>query len=183
MAFEVKGFDDTKDELKKMILGLTVEGLNEYCDRVKAIGARECGLANDDLTLQAIKVGKEIAIDFKIKNHSKVTCIKKSLLEVLRSMPVTSKPFFEELIKQMEGQESNIEAKVTIQRLQVKSSNLLSVGYDSARQLLEIEFRNGTVHQYSQVPENVFRGLIDASSKGRYHHSRIRNKYQYQRIR
>jgi len=179
MAFEVKG----SDEMKKMILGLTEEGLNEYCDRVKAIGARECGLVNDDLTLQAKKIGKEVAIDFNIRNHSKMPCIKKSLQEVLRNIPVTSKPFFEELIKQMEGQESIIEAKMAIQRLPVKSSNLLSVGYDSARQLLEVEFRNGAIHQYSQVPENVFRGLLDASSKGRYHHSRIKNKYQIQRIR
>lgn len=64
----------------------------------------------------------------------------------------------------------------------VVSSNLRSVGYDPKEQKLEIEFVNGSVYVYSRVPEQVFHQLMQAPSKGRYHHAAIRDRYGYRRI-
>lgn len=61
-------------------------------------------------------------------------------------------------------------------RISVRSSNIVSVGYDSISETLEIEFDNG-VYQYSGVTEAVHRGLISASSAGRYFHGNIKDKY------
>ena len=61
-------------------------------------------------------------------------------------------------------------------RVSVRSSNLQSVGYDADSLTLEIEFDNG-VYQYSGVPEAVHRGLINASSAGRFFHRNIKGKY------
>lgn len=67
-------------------------------------------------------------------------------------------------------------------RTHVTSSNLRSVGYSSGSQSLEIEFVNGSLYLYSRVPERVYTGLMEAPSKGKYHHRYIRNSYPYQRI-
>lgn len=55
-----------------------------------------------------------------------------------------------------------------MERIQVSSSNLASVGYDSNSATLEIEFNHGGVYQYSGVPEDVYLGLMNASSHGQY---------------
>ncbi len=50
-------------------------------------------------------------------------------------------------------------------------------------QTLEIEFTNGAVYQYFDVPPDVYRGLMAAESHGRYFHQHVRDKsYRYQRM-
>jgi hypothetical protein len=54
---------------------------------------------------------------------------------------------------------------------------MLSVGYDSTEQVLEIEFTSGAVYQYLEVPAAVFEELMHAGSKGRYFNQEIRDDY------
>ncbi|WIF96213.1 KTSC domain-containing protein [Caminicella sporogenes] len=63
----------------------------------------------------------------------------------------------------------------------VSSSNLVAVGYDRNSRTLVIRFHNGT-YAYSGVPEEIYKGLLNASSKGHYHHVYIKNSYPYRRI-
>jgi hypothetical protein len=67
-------------------------------------------------------------------------------------------------------------------RQPVTSSNIRAVGYDPASQTLEIEFHSGAVYQYSDVPESVYRGLMQAASHGSYLHAHIRERYSYRRV-
>jgi len=53
-------------------------------------------------------------------------------------------------------------------RARVSSSNLASIGYDPDNRILEVEFRNGGVYQYFDVPERVHSELMSASSHGKY---------------
>jgi hypothetical protein len=69
-----------------------------------------------------------------------------------------------------------------MQRENVESSNLRSVGYDAERQILEIEFTSGSVYQYFNVPASVYEALMSASSKGQYHIQWIKHSYRYQKI-
>ena len=69
-----------------------------------------------------------------------------------------------------------------MQRTPVSSSNLASVGYDAGSSTLEIAFNEGGVYEYDRVPEAVYRGLMAASSKGRYFDSMIKNVYSYRKI-
>jgi len=55
-----------------------------------------------------------------------------------------------------------------MKRQSVSSSNLASVGYDSASSTLEIEFHNGGIYQYLNVPVSIYNGLMNASSHGTY---------------
>ena len=66
--------------------------------------------------------------------------------------------------------------EMEMDRISVRSSNIVSVGYDSVSETLEIEFDNG-VYQYSGVPEAIHSGLMSASSAGRYFHINIKDKY------
>lgn len=68
-------------------------------------------------------------------------------------------------------------------RKPVSSSNLKSVGYDPAANILEIEFNGGQVYQYFNVPESIYKALMSATSKGRYLHANIKNSYRYKQIR
>lgn len=63
----------------------------------------------------------------------------------------------------------------------VASSNLVSIGYDAETQTLRIRFRN-SLYDYYDVPQFVFEGLMNASSKGSYHAAYIKNRYRYSRI-
>ena len=54
-----------------------------------------------------------------------------------------------------------------IQRSHVKSSALLSVGYDNKSSTLEIEFHNHAVYQYYDVPESVYNELMQARFSGK----------------
>ena len=67
-------------------------------------------------------------------------------------------------------------------RERVESSNLVSVGYDGDTAMLEIEFKGNSVYQYFDVPEMVYRGLMQASSKGVYFHANIRDRYRYAKL-
>lgn len=65
-----------------------------------------------------------------------------------------------------------------MQRQPVTSSNIMEIGYDERSQTLEIAFHSGGIYQYSNVPDSVFRDLMDASSHGAYFQQHIRDKYQ-----
>jgi hypothetical protein len=66
-----------------------------------------------------------------------------------------------------------------IPRERVQSSGLASVGYSKRRHILEIEFNNGAVYRYVDVPPSMYRGLASAESKTRYYVHNIRRNYRY----
>jgi hypothetical protein len=67
-------------------------------------------------------------------------------------------------------------------RQPVNSSNIASIGYDQATQILEVEFLNHTVYQYFNVPLPVYEALIGAGSHGTYLNAHIKSQYQYQKV-
>lgn len=69
-----------------------------------------------------------------------------------------------------------------MQRQPVSSSNIASIGYDQATQILEVEFLNSTVYQYFNVPLPVYEALMAAGSHGTYLNAYIKGHYQYQKV-
>ena len=55
-----------------------------------------------------------------------------------------------------------------MERTPVESKSVASVAYDSERFELEVEFQNGRVYRYEQVPIAVYRLLLQAPSIGEY---------------
>lgn len=50
----------------------------------------------------------------------------------------------------------------------VQSTNLASVGYELESSTLEIEFHSGGIYQYFQVPSEIYEGIMNAGSKGKF---------------
>jgi hypothetical protein len=69
-----------------------------------------------------------------------------------------------------------------MEREAVVSSNIASVGYDEANCILEVEFKNGSVYEYFDVPEHLYREFREAGSLGTFLNSHIRSRYRYQRV-
>ena len=59
-------------------------------------------------------------------------------------------------------------------RTPVVSSHITSIGHDPATSTLEVEFTNGTVYQYQDVPAALHRQLLAARSPGQAFHRLIR---------
>lgn len=69
-----------------------------------------------------------------------------------------------------------------MERYSVASSNIASIGYDEGSETLEIEFLNGTVYQYYNVPKNIYDQLMQEGSKGKFLNTYIKNAYPYSRV-
>ena len=69
-----------------------------------------------------------------------------------------------------------------MERQVVSSSNLAAVGYDSESETLDIEFNNGRVYQYYNVPEFMYDNLMAAPSSGVYFNAEIKNAYSCSQI-
>jgi len=64
----------------------------------------------------------------------------------------------------------------------VSSQNVASVGYDQQTQTLEVEFHNGSVYQYFDVPQHVYQQLVGGVSVGKYLNEEIKGNYRYARL-
>lgn len=69
-----------------------------------------------------------------------------------------------------------------VDMIAVSSSNVASIGYDDACQILYVRFLNGSLYIYKGVPIMEFQGLLNATSVGGYLHSNIKFQYPYERI-
>jgi transglutaminase/protease-like cytokinesis protein 3 len=67
-------------------------------------------------------------------------------------------------------------------RILVKSSNIVSAGYNAQTKRLEIEFQSGNTYQYLDVPEMVYQDLMTASSKGEFFHDNILKEYDFEEV-
>jgi hypothetical protein len=67
-----------------------------------------------------------------------------------------------------------------MERVPVSSSALRSVAYDGGT--LEVEFVNGTVYRYFDVPDRVHALLMTAGSHGRFFNAHIRDEFRYERL-
>ena len=65
-----------------------------------------------------------------------------------------------------------------IQRQDVQSSAIAKIGYSKRRHILEIEFVNGAVYRYLDVPVAIYRDLMSAESKARFYDSDIKKHYR-----
>ncbi|MBU3226791.1 KTSC domain-containing protein [Clostridium algidicarnis] len=69
-----------------------------------------------------------------------------------------------------------------MERTNVSSSNVYSIGYDANTKTLEVQFNNGSIYQYYDVPQSIYSGLMSASSHGSYLHAHVKGVYQYKKV-
>ena len=72
-----------------------------------------------------------------------------------------------------------------MQRQNVTSSTVASIGYYEIDQILEVEFKNKVapiIYHYFDVPKEVYQKMMDSASVGKFVHENIKDKYVYGRI-
>ncbi len=67
-------------------------------------------------------------------------------------------------------------------RIPMSSSNIKSAGYDEGNSILEIEFKDGNLYQYFNVPLNIWENFKLASSKGKFFAFHVKEKFRYRKI-
>jgi dephospho-CoA kinase len=65
-----------------------------------------------------------------------------------------------------------------MKRINVKSSNIKSVGYDEVNKVLEIEFNNSGVYHYEDVDPATTEEFLNASSLGKTFNRAIKNSFK-----
>ena len=68
-------------------------------------------------------------------------------------------------------------------RKRVSASTIRSVGYDEAKQVLEIEFSSGSIVQYTGVSPEVHRRFVNSPSPGSFFQDQIDENFPAKRIR
>jgi hypothetical protein len=69
-----------------------------------------------------------------------------------------------------------------VEREPVSSSNIASVGYDPGSETLEVEFLDGYVYQYYNVPQGIYDELMGAPSKGKFLAYQIKDRFPFSRV-
>ncbi len=62
-----------------------------------------------------------------------------------------------------------------------ESSNVAGFSYDETNQVPTVEFNNGSRYNYYDVPQSIYAGMKNASSKGKYLNVEIKGHYRYAR--
>lgn len=68
-------------------------------------------------------------------------------------------------------------------RKPVRSSSVVSVGYEEPSRLLEVEFKTGAVYEYREVPSSEYAALMGAASVGGYLNASIKGRYRFRKLR
>lgn len=67
-------------------------------------------------------------------------------------------------------------------RKNIESSMIRSIGYESSNSTLEIEFNSGAVWQYFDFPESLWYEFESAESQGKFFHREIINQYSESQV-
>ncbi len=55
--------------------------------------------------------------------------------------------------------------------------------YNQANNTFNLEFSNGSIYKYQDVPANVYQDLLNAASQGQYFNEHIKDKYAFDQVR
>ncbi|AFZ29454.1 lysyl-tRNA synthetase, class II [Gloeocapsa sp. PCC 7428] len=78
---------------------------------------------------------------------------------------------------------ASIRDAIAFPLLKSASSLIKKYDYDPARKLLQIEFKNGSIYNYQDVPADIAQGLEQETSQGQYFNEFIRGKFAYDQVR
>jgi hypothetical protein len=74
------------------------------------------------------------------------------------------------------------EDDMPLPRTTVVSTSIASIGFDSKKRQLDVEFRTGALYRYYEVPAVTFEAFLQATSKGHYFRDSIRERFRFRRL-
>jgi KTSC domain len=131
------------------------------------------------MKLSKLNLGDVVAIAHD-QGHLKLLLNQGSELELLEiEAPVQA---FEGLQQLNNIVASYTEQAPSIAMLPVSSSMANALGYDAVNNVLQVEFCNGAVYQYTGVEPEIWDDLHDTDSIGKYFNHEIKGNYQCERV-
>jgi len=67
--------------------------------------------------------------------------------------------------------------------VELSSTLLVRATFDARQSILQLEFRDGAVYRYFQVPEALYQNLLSAASHGASFNYTIRGRFPHRQIR
>ncbi len=64
----------------------------------------------------------------------------------------------------------------------MESTALVTVGYSKKLHALEIEFHDGSIYRYLEIPRDIYVAMLAAESKATYYNDHVRGKYHCLRV-
>ncbi len=61
--------------------------------------------------------------------------------------------------------------------IEAKSSNIDSFGYSEEMKVMVVQFKGGGLYLYGGVPKEIYQGMVDAESRGKYLNATIKPHY------
>lgn len=81
------------------------------------------------------------------------------------------------------GDRTSTMGSLSIERIPVEgSTHLASVGYNDQTGILVVEFKDGEIYEYENVPQDVMVEFITAKSQGSYFQRNIAQMFRYRQI-
>lgn len=69
-----------------------------------------------------------------------------------------------------------------MQRQDIDSRLIRSVGYEPETETLEVEFKNSGLYRYMNVPQTEYDAMMEAESQGSYFLKQVRDAYTCLRL-
>ena len=63
----------------------------------------------------------------------------------------------------------------------VKSSNIEAIAYDPSKKILSVKFHKSGIYHYEDVPELMYREMLEAESAGKYFSEYIKGIFDYKK--
>jgi hypothetical protein len=103
LDIKIDGLDELQNHLNEMIAGLDATTINHYCDLIKKDARISCGLKDKDIKLVAQRNQEgQISLDFQLEDRTKINCLKKVIRNIIPSLPIISRPFFEVILDKLD---------------------------------------------------------------------------------
>jgi len=64
----------------------------------------------------------------------------------------------------------------------VNSSQISEIGYSPALRLLRVQFKNKSIYEYNDVPNEIYEALENAVSVGKFFSANIKGVYAFHRV-
>lgn len=77
------------------------------------------------------------------------------------------------------AQEAPMTTTPMIAHTPVSSSMFTSIGYDAARQVLEVKMASGRIYSHANVPQEAYAKFAQSDSLGRHYNENIKNKFPH----
>ncbi len=107
MAFDIKieGLDEAIRKLEEMKRGLEPDVFAQWVNTIEKTAKEIC--QDPDCKRITFKPVGDLRIDIRLADSSAVNCVIQAIQKHMSSMPLTTRAFYQEVIKQLESRKNN----------------------------------------------------------------------------